>query len=158
MAEDNEEILESYAKIKDDVLIENHDMLVKDLDAVKFFPYLRAKRLFDEEDEEIIKHEITTKRKAQCFLNILAKKGPDAFDYFCEALVGMAGHQELLSKLLECLDRKLDEVRNQGHERSQAPPISHLPIPGDPNGPSLPSGFIQQQQSFPEPPPAYCEY
>ncbi|XP_057300888.1 caspase-2-like [Hydractinia symbiolongicarpus] len=150
MAHDEDEILKVYAEWKRDVLEEKRYILCKDIDPQRFFPFLRSKQILDQDNEEDINYERTRLRRAERFLDILVTKGPDAFDYFCEALLTqVAGQLHLLKEILEALDDKREDISDLNHRR-ELPPLRFsvpLPTPGQIGGPELPF----------EPPPAYVE-
>lgn len=100
---------------KKETLCNKRVELVKDIDPSKFFTYLRAKEVFDEDDQEDVCAGRTRKKKAELFIDILSRKSSHGFDMFCEALLQTAGQYHLLRGLLECLDEKINnsDVKNE---------------------------------------------
>ncbi|XP_077866844.1 caspase recruitment domain-containing protein 11-like [Saccoglossus kowalevskii] len=83
-----------------DILEVNRTEIVRTIDPDKLFHVLRACRIFDQEDQEEISSQVnypTLQKRAGRFLDILATKGPNAFDVFCKSLEGTYPH---LYKLL----------------------------------------------------------
>ena len=56
------------------------------IDRTFVFDYLRNKGVLDSEDCELIFYEKTTAQKIGKFLDVLAKKGPQAYQYLLESL------------------------------------------------------------------------
>ena len=72
-----------------DQLERNRLSIVQTLDLERHFilTYLRTKKIFDEEDCDIIKNCGATRQQRNAkFLDILATRGPNAFNVFVEAL------------------------------------------------------------------------
>ncbi|XP_012563591.1 B-cell lymphoma/leukemia 10 [Hydra vulgaris] len=153
MSDRENEVLNFYKEWKNEVLEDLRDELVKDLFPHKHFSFLRVQKIFDEEDEEEIKYEKTRKQQAECFINKISKKGPAAFDNFCESLLNTAGSQHLLEKLLEAFEKKTQQINEQGHIRNSfyRYKIDYIPEPGQIGGPPLPN------ETNLEPPPPYYE-
>ena len=153
MADAENEVLQFYSEWKSEVLDDLRDEIVRDLYPQKHFTFLRVHKILDEEDEEEIKFERTRKQQAECFLSKLSKKGPIAFDKFCESLLNTAGMQHLLEKLLDAFDTKREQLGEQNHSRNSYGrySLNHFPVPGQNGGPSLPSEINLEQ------PPPYHE-
>ena len=87
---------------------------MKDLQPEKLFSFLRTKRVFDEDDQEEISSEKTRRKKAEAFLDTIAKKGQDGFDYFCEAFVVSGKTQlHLLNEILDLFESKIYDSKGR---------------------------------------------
>ncbi|XP_067021487.1 E3 ubiquitin-protein ligase hecd-1-like [Acropora muricata] len=87
--------------------------LRKDLEPKKLLPHLVSKRILDESDEQVIKGKGTRGDSCDALLEMLPRRGPNAFHEFVEALRNVQPH---LADLLEKKDKKCsrcDRLRNE---------------------------------------------
>jgi len=81
-------------------LLRKHRVILKrDLEPKKLLPYLVTDLVLDETDEEEIKTKLTREDQADKLLEILPRRGPQAFICFIEALENVQLH--LAAKLRE---------------------------------------------------------
>lgn len=67
--------------------------LCKDLETAKALSHLYAKYIFDEDDKEAVANRPGSSfERNGLLLDILVKKGPGAFDVFCEVLKEIQPH------------------------------------------------------------------
>lgn len=99
-----------FWSIKKEVLQEMRDELVTNIMPDKFFSFLRSRRVFDMDDCDIINAERTRRKKAECFLDILESKGPEAFNHFCKFLQDNKTQIYLLTKILNLFEKKKRDV------------------------------------------------
>ncbi|XP_068752676.1 golgin subfamily A member 6-like protein 7 [Montipora capricornis] len=66
------------------ILHDHRDYLLRNLEPMKLLPYLNT--VLDESDRQEIEQEPTRNRKVVKLLDMLPKRGPDAFDAFIKAL------------------------------------------------------------------------
>lgn len=78
------------------LLRENRVTLVKDLEPKQLLSYLYQEEIFSEEDGEIVKAEATRTSQAERLLEMLPRRGPKAFDVFCDALGRIQGQTHLV--------------------------------------------------------------
>lgn len=98
---------EVYVNLKLEVLEDLRGKIVAKLWPNKLYTYLRQNRIMDADDCEVIEAESTRKRRAEKFLDILATKGPEGFDHFCEGIrKHCTGQLDLLQMILKEFDKK----------------------------------------------------
>ena len=84
----------------------NRVALVRDLDGERVASYLFSYEIFSEEDKDVVNAESTPRQKNEKLLDILPKRGGDAFRVFCDVL------KELKFSHLEILLRVEDRIEN----------------------------------------------
>lgn len=91
--------------------------LRRDLEVMKLLPKLFS--VLDPEDEEEVKAEATRRKKVEKLLDILPKKGPEAFDVFVK---GLLETQPFLAAPLQrnsgikwtcCLDLRKNKIKRK---------------------------------------------
>lgn len=101
---------ELYERIKCEVLEDLRDWLVPKLRADKIITYLRSKRVFDMDDQELINAEKTTRRSNNMLLDLVIARGSTAFDQFCHAIrENCTGQAHVLEKILIEFERRKQE-------------------------------------------------
>ncbi len=60
--------------------------LVRDMDGDRIASFLFSSEIFSEEDKDLVQAETTPQKKNEKLLDILPKRGGEAFDAFCNAL------------------------------------------------------------------------
>ena len=75
--------------------------------------FLRSKYILSEEDCDEINHPPTRKKKASKFLDILGKKGAEAYDALCASLKEEGTQTFLLKQLHEDFERRLRQYRGR---------------------------------------------
>ena len=70
----------------EDLLVSNRVAIVEDLLVDDVLIHLQSKFVFDDNDVELIRSERTSKRQAEKLLDLLVKKGDQAFGHFLSAL------------------------------------------------------------------------
>lgn len=104
-----EEILH---EVRLNILEEQRHYLCKHLNPQDHFAYLRSKHLLTREDEELIKSEVTSKRRAERFLDILVQKGPNCYKSLVDALLKNGTQLFLAEKLNKEYERKKINLHN----------------------------------------------
>lgn len=79
-----------------ELLRRNRVALVQDLDAKQLLNYIWQEGILTDNDVETIKVESTRNARAEKLLDIIPRRGPKAFDVFCEALNGNEGQRHLV--------------------------------------------------------------
>ncbi|XP_015759225.1 PREDICTED: caspase-2-like [Acropora digitifera] len=69
-----------------ELLRRNRERLVEDLDALSLLSYLYQEHTLSENDVDLVKAENTRFSQAEKLLDIVPKRGPQAFHTFCRAL------------------------------------------------------------------------
>lgn len=82
-----------------ELLRRNRERLVEDLDALSLLSYLYQEHTLSENDVDLIKAERTRSSQAQKLLDIVPRRGPQAFDTFCRALERGDGQKHLVALL-----------------------------------------------------------
>ena len=82
-----------------ELLRKNRLALVQDLEAARLLNYLFQENCLSENNVENIKVQPTPRTKAEKLLDILPRKGPQAFDVFCRALANTDGQGHLVDLL-----------------------------------------------------------
>ncbi|XP_069109708.1 uncharacterized protein [Argopecten irradians] len=77
---------EVLAGIKRLILEEKRDFLCKYMNPERYMDYMRSKFVINEEDKEEIEYEKTRRKRASVMIDILLKKGVDAYDVFVMAI------------------------------------------------------------------------
>ena len=75
--------------------------------------FLRSRHILSEEDCDEISHPPTRRKRASTFLNILGKKGAEAYDALCEALRLEGTQTFLLRQLHEDFEQRLLRYRGR---------------------------------------------
>lgn len=97
------------------ILEEQRHYLCKHLNPQDHFAYLRSKHLLTREDEELIKSEVTSKRRAERFLDILVQKGPNCYKSLVDALLKNGTQLFLAEKLNKEYERKKINLHSKMH-------------------------------------------
>ena len=74
----------------------NREVLLKDLEAKKVASMLYSRGIFSEEDKDSVNAKSTPAEQREEVLDILPRKGPDAFSVFCDVLHEVSPHLEKL--------------------------------------------------------------
>ena len=82
-----------------ELLRRNRERLVEDLDALSLLSYLYQEHTLSENDVDLIKAERTRSSQAEKLLDIVPKRGPQAFHTFCRALERGDGQNHLVALL-----------------------------------------------------------
>lgn len=100
--------------LKQDVLDRLRTQLVENIDPQAHFPYLKSKNVLSASDCDEINAQVTRIAKADRFVDIIARRGPKAYDKLCRSL-DRNGTQTFL---LRAMNRKLEELR-QSYEQEK---------------------------------------
>ena len=87
-----------------ELLTSNRVAIVEDLLVDDVLAQLFSNFVFDDNDKELIRSEATSKRQAEKLLDLLVKKGDEAFGHFLSALKDSYPH---LAELLQVDDKGL---------------------------------------------------
>lgn len=82
-----------------ELLRRNRERLVEDLEALSLLSYLYQEHTLSENDVDLIKAERTRSSQAEKLLDIVPKRGPQAFHTFCRALERGDGQNHLVALL-----------------------------------------------------------
>ncbi len=96
------------------LLRSNRIDLIRDMDGDRVASYLYSSEIFSEEDRELVNAETTPQRKNEKLLDILPKRGGNAFTAFCDTL------RELKLFHLEVLLRSEDKAAEMIQEEKEA--------------------------------------
>ncbi|KAL2742849.1 apoptotic protease-activating factor 1 isoform X1 [Vespula maculifrons] len=111
-------------KLHQDILIQLRDKILDDMDVRNgVLPILTAKYILRQEDVTHIESGIRRRDKAKILLDILPKRGPDAFDAFRESL---RHHYKWLSEGMD--DLETEKTGRNSLESPILPPMSPLTI------------------------------
>ena len=83
------------------LLRRNREALLRDLEPSRVASSLYSKGIISDEDKEEVNAKATIREKAETLLDMLPRKGPQAFDTFCEVLREVSPHLEVLLKPVE---------------------------------------------------------
>ncbi|KXJ20965.1 caspase-3 [Exaiptasia diaphana] len=83
-------------QIHRDALRSNRVALIRDLEASKVASNLYGAGILDENDKDTVQAKSTREERAQTLLDMLPRKGPKAFNAFCDALIDISPHLERL--------------------------------------------------------------
>lgn len=83
-------------QIHRDALRTNRQALIQDLEASKIASNLYGTGIFDDFDKESVNAGATSSDRAEKLLDMLPRKGPKAFNAFCDALKDISPHLEQL--------------------------------------------------------------
>ena len=88
--------------------------IIRDLIPRKYYSYLRQKRVFDEDDTELIRSKPTQKEKSELFLDLVCKH-PDGFRALCEALYDDGTQVHIVEEMTREFQRlKQTYIENKG--------------------------------------------
>ena len=89
--------------------------LARDLDGELVASHLFAKGLFSEEEKDLVQNMQTPQQKNEKLLDILPKKGPTAFNVFCDILkeLGM-NHLEMLLRTPDSHEKDVSSEEREG--------------------------------------------
>ena len=74
----------------------NREALLKDLEAKRVASLLYSREIFSEEDKDSVNAKSTPAEQREEILDILPRKGPNAFSVFCNVLHEVSPHLEEL--------------------------------------------------------------
>ena len=74
----------------------NREALLKDLEAKRVASLLYSREIFSEGDKDSVNAKSTPAEQREEVLDILPRKGPDAFSVFCNVLHKVSPHLEKL--------------------------------------------------------------
>ena len=115
------------------VLQAKRHALVKDVNPIKFLPYLRSKFVVDAYESDMIKNccARSIMEGAGKLIDVLCTKGGKGYDEFCMAIL----HEETQIHLLKALNKELEarkhdqkQQRTQDTLKSITPPSVHKPV------------------------------
>ena len=90
------------------VLVDNMDLLSKNLEPRRHYGYLRSATVLNVEDQETIDNpHLTRSQRTIRLIDIIRTKGPRAFDALCESLEQDKTQVFLLSELHKSLEREI---------------------------------------------------
>ena len=72
----------------------NRGILLKDLEAKKVASLLYAREIFSEDDKDEVNAKKTPLEQRETVLDTLPRKGPKAFQVFCDILLEVSPHLE----------------------------------------------------------------
>lgn len=115
---------EDMNKLKGKVLKQQYKYLVETLgDPSRYMPYMIADDILNLSDKEIIRSKITSKEKAETFIDMLMQREEaSAFDEFVEAL--------LEERVQSHIARKLQQALKLEIENSNIPPAAQTNATG----------------------------
>lgn len=117
-----EELSETKVKqLKKQVLETHVQALCEDMgNPERYFPQLRSAGVLDKDDCETIRHEVTTRRKVERFVDILCegrqgRDGTPVFDVLVEVLNREGVHSSVARGMQKSLARaKVEEISSMG--------------------------------------------
>ena len=74
----------------------NREALLRDLEAKTVASMLYSRGIFSEEDKDSVNAKLTPTERREEVLDILPRKGPNAFSVFCNILHEVSSHLEQL--------------------------------------------------------------
>lgn len=77
--------MEEIRELQRETMLRLRTRIIQDLEPRKYFSHLREKRVFDEDDTDLIRSRPTRKERSELFLDI-ATRHPDGFTALCQAL------------------------------------------------------------------------
>ena len=77
--------MEEMWELQRETLTNLRTRVIRDLEPRKYLSHLREKRVFDEDDTDLIRSKATRKERGEVFLDIVTRH-PDGFSAFCQAL------------------------------------------------------------------------
>lgn len=110
-----------FKELKAEVFHNHIDFLSEELgDPKLYFPTLKARGVLDETDCEIIRSKVTSKEKADTFVEIVYKResstGEPAFDVFVEVLLSEVVQAHIARVLLKAFAKRKPEAEGgRGH-------------------------------------------
>ena len=99
-------------KEHNDLLIDNRVEIVEDLLVDDVLNFLQSKMVFDLNDTELIRAEVTSRRQAEKLLDLLEHKSDAAFYHFREALEEPYPHLVELLQENVTSPRKISDARD----------------------------------------------
>lgn len=107
-------------ELKRSVLESTRLTLVKDVNPIKFLPYLRSKSVVNYQESDLIKKccSSSVMEGADKLIDVLCTKGDKGYDEFCKAIL----HDETQIHLLKILNKELERKRQAMTQRV-------LPVP-----------------------------
>ena len=109
--------------------------LVENIDPQAHFPYLKTKNVLSGSDCDEINAQVTRIAKADRFVDIISRRGPNAYDQLCESL-RRDGTQIFLLKAMNC---KLGELR-QSYEQ-ECENLQRMRFVNNQLNPPIPASF-----------------
>lgn len=115
-------------ELKKKVFKQQYSYLVQTLgDPSRYMPYMIASDILNMTDKEIIRSKITSKEKAEAFIDMLMQREEaSAFDEFVQAL--------LEERVQSHIARKLQQALKFEKENTYFPPAEKTEITGKPTG------------------------
>lgn len=113
--------------IKYNVLVHLRRQLVENVDPRRFLTFLRSKYVIDERESDEIRSMRSRSASAEVFLDILATKGQEGYDEFCQAIL----HDQTQTFLLTSMNKTLEILKARVLEHKQKRTYAHsltLPI------------------------------
>lgn len=127
--------------IKDKVLVDNMDLLSRNLEPRRHYGYLRSALVLNVEDQETIDNShLPRSQRAIKLIDIIRTKGPTAFDALCRSMEQDKTQVFLLAELNKSLEREIDAHRamlNLKYLSAQHVYADDLPPPPPPELPSV---------------------
>ncbi|XP_060070809.1 B-cell lymphoma/leukemia 10-like [Ylistrum balloti] len=115
---------EVLAGIKRLILEEKRDILCRYMNPERYFDYLRSKFVINEEDKEEIEFEKTRRKKASVMIDIILKKGGDAYDIFVKAIQA----DRTQTHLVNLLHEEYEKRKNNYFALVKKQPVTTAPI------------------------------
>ena len=84
-----------------EALRKNRQALLKDLEAKRIASRLFSKAIFSDEDKDEVNSKETKNEQGEALLDILPRKGPKAFNTFCDILHEVSPHLESLLRPIQ---------------------------------------------------------
>ena len=101
--------------IKYNVLVHLRRQLVENVDPRRFLTFLRSKYVIDERESDEIRSMRSRSASAEVFLDILATKGQEGYDEFCQAIL----HDQTQTFLLTSMNKTLEILKARVLEHKQ---------------------------------------
>ena len=101
--------------IKYNVLVHLRRQLVENVDPRRFLTFLRSKYVIDERESDEIRSMRSRPASAEVFLDILATKGQEGYDEFCQAIL----HDQTQTFLLTSMNKTLEILKARVLEHKQ---------------------------------------
>ena len=79
----------------------NREALLKDLEAKRVASLLYSRDIFSEEDKDSVNAKSTPAEQREEVLDILPRKGPEAFGVFCAVLLEVSPHLAALLRPIQ---------------------------------------------------------
>lgn len=110
--------MEEMRELQRETLTNLRTRVIRDLEPRKYLSHLREKRVFDEDDTDLIRSKVTRKEQGEVFLDIVTRH-PDGFSAFCEALWDVRTQSHIADELSREFQRLRQRyIENRGARKA----------------------------------------